>query len=48
VVEIDPNFSKIMVAATRSESSHLKRAKEYVDGLASSIKEEFDVTFGTG
>jgi len=45
--EIDPSASKIMVAATRSEAAHVRQAREYVFELASSIKEEFEMTFGT-
>jgi len=47
-IEIDTSSSEVMVAATRSESSHIKKAKEYVFMLASSIKEEFEMTFGIG
>jgi hypothetical protein len=44
--QIDPSASKVMVAATRSEAAHVRRAREYVFELASSIKEEFEMTFG--
>jgi hypothetical protein len=44
--QIGTSTSKVMVAATRSESSHIKKAREYVFALASSIREEFEMTFG--
>jgi len=45
-IRLDRSSSELMVAATRSESSHLKKAREYIDMLVSSIKEEFEITFG--
>jgi hypothetical protein len=45
-VQIEASYSKVMVAATRSESSHIKKAREYVFVLASSIREEFEMSFG--
>jgi len=45
-VGVDPSFSRAMVAATRSEATHLGRAKEYISTLVSSIEEEFELTFG--
>ena len=47
-IKIDTSSSEVMVAATRSESAHIKKAREYVFALASSIKEEFEITFGIG
>jgi hypothetical protein len=44
--QIDTSSSEIMVASTRSEASHVKKASEYVFMIASSIKEEFEMTFG--
>jgi len=46
--QIDTSSSEIMVASTRSEASHVKKAREYVFMLASSIKEELEMTFGIG
>jgi hypothetical protein len=45
-VRTDPSSSRVMTAATRSESSHINKAKEYVFALASSIREEFEMNFG--
>jgi hypothetical protein len=45
-ISIDTEHSKIMVAATRSEATHLKKAYAYIEAIIESITEEFDLMFG--
>ena len=46
LLPIDTSTSEVMVAATRSEATHIRNAREYIFMLISSIKEEFEMTFG--
>ena len=40
-IDIDLSLSKILTAATRSESEHIKQAANYIDSIISSIEREF-------
>jgi len=45
-VSIDSSLSKILIAATRTESDRLSEAKIYIDLLINKLEEEYQLVFG--
>ena len=47
MLSIDRNSSKIMIAATRSESDHIEKAMKYISIVVARAEEDFRIKFKT-